>query len=87
MRRALLGALLAVAGIAALIVASRHHAVFGHPGGYSIVGEPPVRLSGWTTTTYDVVRIGGWALIVFGAVILLFAVIRELRPVPGIGDR
>jgi hypothetical protein len=33
---------------------------------------------GFSTTVYDVVRIGGWALIVFGAVLVAVALVREL---------
>ena len=70
MRRGLLGALLIVGGIAALIEASRHRPI---PTGF---GDTT---SGWPATTYDLVRIGGWALLIFGAVIVAFALVRETR--------
>jgi len=83
-RYALLGALLAAGGVAALIVAGQHHPGVTS-GGVVIPGTnqgtgfgPPVRY-GWPTTTYDLVRIGGWALLIFGAVIVLFALVRETR--------
>jgi hypothetical protein len=70
---ALLGALLIVAGIAAQIVAARHRPEYV-TGGFSFG-----RWTGWSSTAYDLVRIGGWALLVFGAVIVAFALIREFR--------
>ncbi len=75
MRYALLGALLIVGGIAAQIEASSHHPAASSPAGYVL----PVFTTGWPPTTYDLVRIGGWALLVFGAVIVVFALVRELR--------
>jgi hypothetical protein len=41
---------------------------------------------GFSTTTYDLVRISSWALIVFGAVIVAFALVRELRQTPVVGE-
>ena len=34
---------------------------------------------GWSQTLYDLARIGGWALLVFGALIIAIALIREFR--------
>jgi hypothetical protein len=73
MRYGLLGALFVVGGIAALIEASRHR---------SRTLNSQFLLSahtGWAATTYDLVRIGGWALVIFGAVIVAFALVREAR--------
>lgn len=68
-----------VGGIATLIVAGRHHPVAANSGfgsGYLL----PIRsASGWSATTYDLVRIGGWALLIFGAVVVAFALVRETR--------
>jgi hypothetical protein len=79
MIRALLGALLVACGIAAQIVAGRHmpqSSAVVIPGG----GSSGVFVhTGWSQTAYDLVRIGGWALLVFGAVIVLFALVGELR--------
>jgi hypothetical protein len=88
---ALIGALLVVGGIAALVVASRHHphTVFVlAPGafdpscapGHTSCPNGHYATAGFSRTLYDGVRIGGWALIVFGAVVVLFALSRELRP-------
>jgi hypothetical protein len=71
MRSALLGALLMVAGVAAQIVARRHRPI---PGSDATFGAA----SGWPTT-YDLMRIGGWALLIFGAVTVAFALARETR--------
>jgi hypothetical protein len=78
-RYAVLGALLMVRGIAALIEAARHHPVAGNSGfgsGYLLPVHPA---SGWNTTTYDLVRIGGWALLIFGVVIVALALAREVK--------
>jgi len=78
MRYALLGALLVVGGIAALIEASTHRPQYsaGVPGSG---GFGAGFRTGWPTTTYDLVRIGGWALLVFGVVIVAFSLVREVR--------
>jgi hypothetical protein len=95
MKRGLFGALLVAAGIAALIVASRHHPGFtrvespndpracveGDTACLAKMGGVLVG-TGFSHTVYDVVRAGGWILIVFGAVIVAFALVRELRRVP-----
>lgn len=73
---ALLGGLLMVGGFAARIVASRHVPGFA-PGTYILPAQPP--RTGWPTATYDLVRIGGWALLIFGAVIIALALVREFR--------
>ena len=75
MRYALLGALLMVCGIAARIEAARHLCAYGPKAGV-LTGACVV---GWSPTTYDLVRIGGWALLIFGAVIVVFALVRELK--------
>jgi hypothetical protein len=79
-RYALLGALLAVGGIAAQIVAHRHRPGLtsgAAPSGYTFGFE---RVSvGWSSTAYDLVRVGGWALLIFGAITVAFALIREIR--------
>jgi hypothetical protein len=82
MRYALVGALLAAGGVAALIEASRHHP--GLNGGVVIPGGGQTSFDagipyGWSATAYDLVRIGGWALLIFGGVIIVFALIREIR--------
>ncbi len=73
MRYSLLGALLIVGGIAALIEAGRHRPQT-IDAGYLLS-----HTTGWSPTGYDVVRIGGWALLIFGAVIVAFTLVRELR--------
>jgi hypothetical protein len=64
-----------VGGIAARIEAARHHPV----PGCSDCSGPAQPATGWSATAYDIVRIGGWALLVFGAVIVVFALVREFR--------
>ncbi len=60
-----------VTGIVALVEANRYRPL---PGGYflSSVGAPS-RLS---ETAYDLLRIGGWALIVVGGLLALVGLIR-----------
>jgi hypothetical protein len=77
-KAALLGALLAAGGIAALIIAADHHPHFVSAyllnGGWGVGGTV-----GWSSTKYDLVRIGGWTAIVFGVVIVAVALVREIR--------
>lgn len=80
---AVLGGLMMVAGITGGIVAHEHHpAVIGGeiqiPGGSASSAGPLVHV-GWSMTVYDVVRIGGWALLIFGAIIVAFALVREFK--------
>ena len=71
-----------VAGIAALIEADQNHP--GYSSGAVIPGTGVqtgfgVGVTGWPQTTYSLVRIGGWALLIFGALIVAIALIREFR--------
>jgi hypothetical protein len=72
-----------VAGITGGIVAHEHHpALIG--GEVQIPGDGisrggPVVHTGWAMTVYDVVRIGAWALLIFGAIIVAFALVREFK--------
>jgi hypothetical protein len=80
---AVLGGLMMVAGITGGIVAHEHHpALIGGevqiPGATVGNGGPLVRV-GWSMTVYDVVRIGAWALLIFGAIIVAFALVREFK--------
>jgi hypothetical protein len=78
---ALFGALMMVAGIAARIVAAGHapgRTTLANSTGYC-VGACATRATGWPQTTYDLVRISGWALIIFGALVVAVALIREFR--------
>lgn len=65
-----------VAGITGGILAHEHRVgrlvrVPGH--GIRVV------YTGWSMTPYDVVRIGSWALLIFGAIIVAFAIVREFN--------
>jgi hypothetical protein len=73
MRYALLGALLIVGGIAARIISGHNK-----PERFTNTFGPQT-CSGWSQVAYGLVRIGGWALMVFGAVIVAFALVREFR--------
>jgi hypothetical protein len=73
MRYALLGGGLIVGGIAALIVASRHRP---HVLDAGFVLSHPI---GWSTTAYDAAWIGGAALLIFGAILVAFALVREIK--------
>ena len=66
-----------VAGIAAFIVAHRHVPVPARlPSGAGLVSPA----SGWSPTAYDLVRIGAWALVIFGAVTVVVGLIQyEVR--------
>ena len=66
-----------VAGIAVMIVA-HEHAPAPCNGGY-VVGAGAVCMTGWPQTVYDLVRIGGWALLIFGVIVVALALIREIK--------
>jgi hypothetical protein len=67
------GAALVVAGIAALIEAHTHHPL-RCPGCVPspFASSEPSRLS---TTAYDLLRIGGWAVVIFGALLVIIGLI------------
>jgi hypothetical protein len=76
------GAVMAIAGIAGLVVAGSHHPEAHHPpvdfGGKNVLGTLTLTSpeSGWSQTAYDLVRIGGWALVVLGALTAIVGLIR-----------
>jgi hypothetical protein len=76
------GAVMVIAGIAALIVAGSHHPEAHHPpvdfGGKNVLGILILTRpgSGWSQTAYDLVRIGGWALLILGGVTAIVGLIR-----------
>jgi hypothetical protein len=67
------GAALVVAGIAAFIEASSHRPVTCEPG---IRYIPPCHASRLSQTPYDLLRIGAWALVIFGGLLVITGVIR-----------
>jgi hypothetical protein len=69
MRRAFLGAALVVAGIAAFIEASRYQ-----PLGCER-GERCAQASHLSATGYDLLHIGAWALVIFGALLIVVGLI------------
>jgi hypothetical protein len=64
-----------VAGIATQVIAHAHQPEYGTVAGWGFGSW-----TGWSHTAYNAARIGGWGLVVFGAVIVVFALVRELRP-------
>lgn len=81
------GAALVVAGIAAFIVAHTHRPMeaVAIPGGLitkqefareGVVARPA---SGLSQTAYDLLRIGGWALLIFGALLIVVGLIGYAR--------
>ncbi len=72
-----------VAGITGGIVAHEHHPTV--IGGYlqipgvGIRSGGPLVHAGWSMTVYDAVRIGAWALLIFGAIIVGFSLVREFK--------
>jgi hypothetical protein len=73
------GAILIIAGIAAFIEAHRHAPVpAGRPAGGQAGLITPA--SGLSPTNYDLLHIGAWALVIFGAVTVILGLIRyEVR--------
>jgi hypothetical protein len=71
---AFFGAAVMVAGVAARVVAGRHH-----PHAASVRFLLGSQKTGWPATTYDLVRVASFALLIFGAVIVALALVREFR--------
>jgi hypothetical protein len=82
MWRIFTGAVLVVAGIAAFIEAHRHQPVIAvsevRAARMTLRGETPPE-SGLSHTAYDLLRIGGWALVIFGGALLVMGLIRYWR--------
>ncbi|MGA8634845.1 MAG: hypothetical protein WB805_08320 [Candidatus Dormiibacterota bacterium] len=73
-RNAIVGTSLLVLGIAVQVAAARHAPLANvSPSTFLL------RRSGWPATTYDVVSVVGWALLIVGIVIVAFALAREVR--------
>jgi hypothetical protein len=82
MRRAFVGAALIVAGIAGFIEAHSHRPIYGCPWGAErcSVNAPNVLEPGsLDQTAYDLLRIGAWALLVFGALLVAVGLIGYYR--------
>jgi hypothetical protein len=88
MTRVFIGAALVIAGIAAFIEASSHrpevrHALprfsRGQVLGYLTLTGPSRGLS---QTAYDLLRIGGWALVIVGVLLVVMGLIRYWRAEP-----
>jgi hypothetical protein len=83
------GALMVIAGIAALIEAHSHHPVAAVPPthlrpGVALALERPVvsagePASGLSPTAYDLLHIGAWALVILGGLTVLLGLIRYWR--------
>jgi hypothetical protein len=72
MWRVYAGAVPIVAGIAAFIEAHRHIPVAAQHPELGLVRPA----SGLSPTAYDLLRIGGWALVIFGSVTVILGLIR-----------
>jgi hypothetical protein len=79
------GAALVIAGIAALIEAHAHRPIPAHVLHTDAVGInyppqlPPHPASGLSQTAYDLLRIGGAALIIVGALLIIVGLIVYVR--------
>jgi uncharacterized membrane protein HdeD (DUF308 family) len=85
------GAALVIAGIAAFIEARSHRTRYGYngPEGPIPPGAPEHELlhGHLSQTGYDLLRIGGWALVIFGALLVIVGLIaywgaQTRRPAP-----
>jgi hypothetical protein len=75
MWRVFIGAALVIAGIAAFIAADRHKPLVLSPSlGTSFGGVAIHR--GLSPTAYDLLRIGAWALVIIGALLIVMGLIR-----------
>lgn len=81
------GAVAVIAGIAAFIEAHSNRPVpaFTVPGDalekarFARAGAVPVPSSGLSSTAYDALRVGAWALIILGALTVALGLIRYWR--------
>jgi hypothetical protein len=87
MLRAYVGAAMVVAGIVGLVEAYSHRPIRAELI-VTLPGKPaqhyPLRPEGLSSSAYEVLRIGGWALVVVGAIAMVVVTIRmrqkRLRP-------
>jgi hypothetical protein len=80
MWRVFAGAALVIAGIAAFIEAHSHRPIPAGPTGVgSGIGDIPSPASGLSQTAYDLLRIGGWALVIVGGLLVLIGLIGYSR--------
>ena len=70
---AFFGAAMLVAGVAAWVIDDRHRPHVPDAG-YLLS-----KRTGWSATTFDLVRVASFALLIFGAVIVALTLIREYR--------
>jgi hypothetical protein len=75
MWRIFVGAALVVAGIAAFIEAHSHRPLRECPGGREICNAGSSVHVGLSQTPYDVLRIGAWALVIVGALLVIVGLI------------
>jgi hypothetical protein len=82
MRQVIAGVVLAIGGIAALIEAGSHHKA-AYRATETGLDEHMITIehaaTGWSQTAYDLARIGGWALLIVGAVLLVVGLLRYRR--------
>jgi len=72
MRQVFIGAVLVIAGIAAFIEAHEHRPE-GSVGSFAPLSQRPSELS---HTPYDLLRIGAWALVIVGALLVVTGLIQ-----------
>lgn len=80
----IVGAIILIAGVAGLIVASDHAPQIALVHSACVIGGPcPVhRVGGWPRTTYDAARIASFACLIVGAISALYGLsISVRRPV------
>ena len=75
MRRVFGGAALVIAGVAAFIEAHSHMPVPAMPCEANVFRCTPVPASGLSQTGYDLLRIGAWALVIVGALLIVVGLI------------
>jgi hypothetical protein len=74
MRQVFIGVALVIAGIAAFVEASSHVPRHCNPGVRYLPG--PCHPTGLSQTAYDLLRIGGWALVLVGGALVVTGLIR-----------
>lgn len=72
----IIGTLLLIAAVAGFVIVPEHKPQFVC-GGFGAEGGP--QCAGWSRTAYDAARIGSWALLILGGLLVVVGLINYAR--------
>ena len=75
---------LSIAGVAGMVVVPEHAPSLSSPSSIPIPGTTntvngfglPTVVGGWSQTVYDIARVGTWALLIVGAILVVMGLIK-----------